>query len=440
MSPSDHDIPHSDDSPFVHSTMHALSNDDWNTLFSTPLTPAVFANLAANGVFQVPSSADHHRHPIPNPRPNPPRDHPPDYHHDHAAWSHSLPPRAPFSKPHPHLSTLSLHPESPHDAPLSSSHPQDPSLRHHKHHRIAVSVSARLLVPRPITDPLLQSFDHHPSNPARSRRPDGATDAFPHPDPLSIPYQPYTPIERSNVGIPPSLWMSPTSTHPPSPALYSPLTQLSIPQNGIVPPDPSPLSGHLHVSPSTTASLSVESKSAILSDLFSDDLFPSSSNGQGPSSFTSPRLSGSPDIQSTALPSTETDPEILAKQDPLATQVWKMFARTKANLPHAQRVENITWRMMALALKKKKEQEETPSPPQSTIRIKTENTFSSLPPNHLDPSCSRPPVEERGRPFAKGKTKVQVIGFDGTNQDGTEDDEYVITSNILLGVRDASLL
>jgi hypothetical protein len=26
-----------------------------------------------------------------------------------------------------------------------------------------------------------------------------------------------------------------------------------------------------------------------------------------------------------------------------------MYARTKATLPHAQRMENITWRMMALA-------------------------------------------------------------------------------------------
>ncbi|KAH0827483.1 hypothetical protein J3R83DRAFT_4178 [Lanmaoa asiatica] len=389
--------------------MHSLSNDDWNSIFSTPLTPAVFANLAANGVFPLPSTSippDHNRHL------NPPRDHLPDY---HSAWSQSLPAyhssRVPFSKPHPR----------PHDAPLSSPHPQDLSLHQHKPHRIPMPVMFRSL---DATDATSQSFSHPLPSPARSRKPD---DAFLHPDPLSIPpanYQAYNPIERSSVGIPPSLWMSPTSTQPPSPALYSPLTQLSIPQNGIVPPDPSPLSAHLHVSPSTTASLSVDSKSAILSDLFSDDLFNTSTNDQGPSSFTSPRLSGSPDIQSIALPATETDPEKLAKQDPLATQVWKMFARTKANLPHAQRMENITWRMMALALKKKKEQEESPTPPQGSICIKSENTPSSPSLNQLDPSSR----EERGRSFAKGKTKVQVIGFDGTNQDGTEDDEYVIIS------------
>lgn len=137
-------------------------------------------------------------------------------------------------------------------------------------------------------------------------------------------------------------------------------------------------------------------------------------------------LSGSPDVQSYALPPSETDPEKLAKQDPLATQVWKMYARTKANLPHAQRMENITWRMMALALKKKKEQDDAPPTPQLAVRVKTENMTSSPSLAQLIPSNSQPPVEERGRSFMKGKTKVQVIGFDGTNQDGVEEDEYVI--------------
>ena len=110
-----------------------------------------------------------------------------------------------------------------------------------------------------------------------------------------------------------------------------------------------------------------------------------------------------------------------------------MYARTKANLPHAQRMENITWRMMALALKKKKEQEEYPVP---DICVKTENTLSSPCLSQLD----HPPIEERGRPFAKGKAKVHVIGFDGTNQDSTEDDEYVPAFNAPLGFLDVILL
>ena len=62
-------------------------------------------------------------------------------------------------------------------------------------------------------------------------------------------------------------------------------------------------------------------------------------------------------MQSVDLAGADADPEQLAREDPLATQVWKMYARQKATLPHAQRMENLTWRMMALALKKKKEDE-----------------------------------------------------------------------------------
>ncbi|CAD6903010.1 unnamed protein product [Tilletia controversa] len=53
----------------------------------------------------------------------------------------------------------------------------------------------------------------------------------------------------------------------------------------------------------------------------------------------------------------ELDPEEMAKKDPLATQVWKMYAKQKSNLPHGARMENLTWRMMAMTLRKKKEQE-----------------------------------------------------------------------------------
>ncbi|KAH6697228.1 GATA zinc finger protein [Plectosphaerella plurivora] len=48
----------------------------------------------------------------------------------------------------------------------------------------------------------------------------------------------------------------------------------------------------------------------------------------------------------------------MAKEDPLAAQVWKFFRKTKQNLPNQERMENLTWRMMALNLRKQKEQEE----------------------------------------------------------------------------------
>ncbi|OLN97257.1 Nitrogen regulatory protein areA [Colletotrichum chlorophyti] len=51
-------------------------------------------------------------------------------------------------------------------------------------------------------------------------------------------------------------------------------------------------------------------------------------------------------------------PEEMQKEDPLATQVWKFFSKTKQMLPNQQRMENLTWRMMALNLRKKQQEEE----------------------------------------------------------------------------------
>ncbi|THH27846.1 hypothetical protein EUX98_g6348 [Antrodiella citrinella] len=162
------------------------------------------------------------------------------------------------------------------------------------------------------------------------------------------------------------------------------------------------------------------------SDLFGNDLFLGRSpplERAVPSNFASPLRSGSPDLKPSTLSGDEADPEKLAKEDPLATQVWRMYARTKATLPHAQRMENLTWRMMALALKKKKEDEERSKTEE--LRSPRDEKASDRP----DASSARPPggedVEDgetgRGRTIDKGKAKVQVEGFDGVNADGLEE-------------------
>ena len=154
--------------------------------------------------------------------------------------------------------------------------------------------------------------------------------------------------------------------------------------------------------------------------------------------FASPKVSGSPDLKSIDLMSADADPEKLAKEDPLATQVWKMYARQKATLPHAQRMENLTWRMMALALKKKKEDEGRekerakeknrdaeaqkgggPGSSQSSGEKAAEGTGPST------GGVETAQETERGRTIDKGKARVQVVGFDGANQDGADENEYV---------------
>jgi hypothetical protein len=52
---------------------------------------------------------------------------------------------------------------------------------------------------------------------------------------------------------------------------------------------------------------------------------------------------GSPDVES---------PEQMQKDDPLGTQIWKLYSRAKTQLPNAERMENLTWRLMSVNLKR----------------------------------------------------------------------------------------
>ena len=58
-----------------------------------------------------------------------------------------------------------------------------------------------------------------------------------------------------------------------------------------------------------------------------------------------------PPFQQTAARETRNLEE-MQRQDPLATQIWKFYARTKQMLPAQERMENLTWRMMHVKLQK----------------------------------------------------------------------------------------
>jgi GATA-binding protein len=165
----------------------------------------------------------------------------------------------------------------------------------------------------------------------------------------------------------------------------------------------------------------------IVSEIMNKEIFPtraSRDSGTPPTSnvasFPASRRPsigdvGSPGNLDSALP------EDAAKQDPLATQVWKAYAKAKETLPNGQRMENLTWRMMHLTLKKKEEmaaaaaaaaaaEEEAkrqqekakaaamppppPAPVASTSSLSTEAT-------------STPDEQQRGR--RKGKSRI--VGF-----------------------------
>ncbi|KAJ7045503.1 hypothetical protein C8F04DRAFT_1025242 [Mycena alexandri] len=161
------------------------------------------------------------------------------------------------------------------------------------------------------------------------------------------------------------------------------------PLTTVAPPAPPPDSARSPVSSSA--------RSPRFNDIF-DDLFPADAPPPPP-----PRVSGSPELSG---PRAEPD-------NPL-TKIWKLYSHHQAALPNAQRVENITWRMMTMKLRKDREQTvdsltDTPSP-STDASLKTEPG--------LDPDA-------RGRRIDKGKAPVQVVGFDGLNQDGVDDDDVV---------------
>lgn len=61
--------------------------------------------------------------------------------------------------------------------------------------------------------------------------------------------------------------------------------------------------------------------------------------------------------KSNAIPSDNAleSPEEMRRKDPLGTQIWKLYSKTKTRLPNQERLENLTWRMMAMNLKRREQ-------------------------------------------------------------------------------------
>ncbi|WVR07144.1 hypothetical protein IAU60_004185 [Kwoniella sp. DSM 27419] len=97
----------------------------------------------------------------------------------------------------------------------------------------------------------------------------------------------------------------------------------------------------------------------ILNDDFMHTRLPSTPLTSPPlpnvASYPVTRRPSQSDLTSPTLPEMGS-PERMAQKDPLATQVWKAYAKAREVLPNGQRMENLTWRMMHLTLKKKEEE------------------------------------------------------------------------------------
>ncbi|KAL0087355.1 hypothetical protein J3Q64DRAFT_1737014 [Phycomyces blakesleeanus] len=91
------------------------------------------------------------------------------------------------------------------------------------------------------------------------------------------------------------------------------------------------------------------------------------------------------------------------KEDPLATQVWRLYTKAKDNLPNGSRLENLTWRMMAMTLKKKAER---------TAQAQADSTDSPPPPDDTTAllSSSAPLYGQQMLGYPKHDPNVLVYG------------------------------
>ncbi|CEP14876.1 hypothetical protein [Parasitella parasitica] len=81
-----------------------------------------------------------------------------------------------------------------------------------------------------------------------------------------------------------------------------------------------------------------------MDQLLSDSLFPP----------TCPHKNEDDGIATTTDIDQQQKVEDETKKDPLASRVWRMYTKAKDTLPDGSRMENLTWRMMAMTLTKKR--------------------------------------------------------------------------------------
>ncbi|GAN02876.1 hypothetical protein MAM1_0029d02325 [Mucor ambiguus] len=84
-----------------------------------------------------------------------------------------------------------------------------------------------------------------------------------------------------------------------------------------------------------------------------------------------------------------------SKTDPLATQVWRLYTKAKDTLPNGSRLENLTWRMMAMTLNKKRAAEERQQQQQQDNENYEDEDEESTPmPAMTKSSSSSPPAPD----------------------------------------------
>lgn len=126
-----------------------------------------------------------------------------------------------------------------------------------------------------------------------------------------------------------------------------------------------------------------------------------------------------PEWKADAAPGDLESPEELQKKDPLGIQIWKLYSKTKSSMPNGQRMDNLSWRLMSMNLKRQEQERARyafaalylhASPPiirewLLTLLLSTTDCYrkeTSSPPTHLrsapSPSCDGSRINMAPRP------------------------------------------
>ncbi|WWC94048.1 hypothetical protein V866_000886 [Kwoniella sp. B9012] len=124
------------------------------------------------------------------------------------------------------------------------------------------------------------------------------------------------------------------------------------------------------------------------------------------------------DVTSPILPEVGS-PEQMARKDPLATQVWKAYARAREVLPNGQRMENLTWRMMHLTLKKKEEEAAAKEKAEREEQERLAKEYIAEVEESRDAMPTTTPNVEAERGRSKGKSRI--VGFAGAASNPSPD-------------------
>ncbi|KAF9274695.1 hypothetical protein BGZ68_000429 [Mortierella alpina] len=110
-----------------------------------------------------------------------------------------------------------------------------------------------------------------------------------------------------------------------------------------------------------------------------------------------------------------------AKEDPLAAQVWRLYTKAKDSLPNGKRLENLTWRMMAMTLHKKNKEKEDKEREGSAMDM--ERSVPAGQPSSMDTVSSKPmPSMSISIPGPSHHNNMNAGLYDTTMQSDSDDD------------------